>query len=28
MATALATGYRGRDVVALLEMFRSYSARG
>ena len=28
MATALATGHRGRDVVALLEMFRSYSARG
>jgi len=27
MATALATGYRGRDIVALLEMFRSYSAK-
>ena len=28
MATALATGHRGRDVVALLEMFRAYSAKG
>lgn len=26
-ATALATGHRGRDVVALLEMFRGYAAR-
>jgi 3-hydroxyisobutyrate dehydrogenase-like beta-hydroxyacid dehydrogenase len=27
MATALATGHRGRDVVALLEMFRAYTPR-
>jgi 3-hydroxyisobutyrate dehydrogenase-like beta-hydroxyacid dehydrogenase len=27
MATAIATGYQGQDVVALLEMFRSYTAK-
>ena len=27
MAQALATGHRGRDVVALLEMFRSFAAK-
>jgi 3-hydroxyisobutyrate dehydrogenase len=27
MAQALATGHRGRDVVALLEMFRGFTAK-
>jgi 3-hydroxyisobutyrate dehydrogenase len=27
MAQALASGHRGRDVVALLEMFRSFAAK-
>jgi hypothetical protein len=27
MAQALATGHRGRDVVALLDMFRRFSGK-
>jgi hypothetical protein len=27
MAQALASGHRGRDVVALLEMFRGFTAK-